>query len=106
MLPLKTQYQACKKLQNSQYPSITPVIFTLSSYLNQQQQQTVVTLNGANYRYFSKVQLDTFTIDIIYISSDLINFNVPRDLPAGLYPISVLNDTIASNTVEFLYNPN
>ena len=101
MLNINKKFTVCKKLQNTQYPIITPLILHESSYLDNVHNQTVVTLLGTNFRYFSIVNLGTISIDIIYISSNLISFNVPRNLSPGTYSLSVTNDNISSNSITF-----
>ena len=96
MSNIYTRY-TCKKLQNNQYPNINPTIAQVSSYLDEVYQQTVVTVLGTNFRYFSIINLGNISLNIIYISSNLISFNVPRNLPSGLYSLSVVNDSISSN---------
>ena len=94
------QYKVCKKLQNNQYPNITPVILEAYSYLDETNEQSIVTLLGINFRNFSIVKLGEIPVEFVYISSELIFFKVPRDIPSGLYPTVIINDGISSNTIN------
>lgn len=100
LLPI---YKVCAKIQKVPFPIIIPVIYSISSYNNESQNQTVVTIIGTDFRYFSKVQLDNIPLDITFISSNVITFNVPRDTPFGQYNIYVFNDNLSSNTITFLH---
>lgn len=93
----------CAKLKINQYPITVPIIYDISYYYDSIQKQTVITIVGSNFRYFSTVQLGNNNIQIIYISSSIIQINVPRNVTPGIYPLYVLNDMWNSNTVNYTH---
>jgi hypothetical protein len=94
-------YVTCAKLQIKQYPSTAPVIYDWSYYYDSTQNLTVITIIGANFRYFSTVQLGYYNIEVIYISSTLIQVNVPRNITTGVYSLQVINDNLVSNSINY-----
>jgi hypothetical protein len=93
----------CAKLKIKQYPSIVPIIYDLSYYYNNINNQVIITIIGENFRYFSKVQLNKLSIEIIYISSSCIQISVPRNLMPGLYSLQVINDNLISNSINYTH---
>ena len=93
----------CAKLKINQYPIPVPIIYDISYYYDNTQNQTVITIVGSNFRYFSTVKLGNKNIEIIYISSTIIQINVPRNLNAGIYSLYVSNDIFNSNSVNYTH---
>ena len=94
------QYKVCKKLQNNQYPNLTPVILESFSYIDEINDQTIVTLLGRNFRDFSIVKIGEIIVEFVYISSEVIFVKIPRDLPSGLYPLYVSTYDVSSNIIN------
>ena len=97
-------YVTCAKLKMNQYPSTAPVIYDWSYYYDSTTNQTVITIVGANFRYFSIVQFGYYNIQIIYISSTIIQIYVPRNAAPGNYPLYVKNDNLTSNLIYYNNN--
>ena len=97
-------YVTCAKLKIKQYPSTAPVIYDWSYYYDTTQNLTVITIIGANFRYFSMVQLGYYNIEVIYISSTIIQVNVPRNITAGIYTLQVINDNLTSNSINYTHS--
>jgi hypothetical protein len=98
---VSNSYVTCSKLKIKQYPSTAPIIYDWSYYYDTIQNQIIITIIGANFRYFSRVQLGNYNIEVIYISSTIIQVNVPRNITTGVYTLQVINDNIASNSVNY-----
>jgi len=100
---MSNPYVTCKKLKIKQYPSTAPLIYDVSSYYDTTQKQTIITITGTNFRYFSTVQLGYYNIEVIYISSSIIQINVPRSITPGVYSLQVINDNLISNSIDYIH---
>ena len=96
-------YVKCAKLKITQYPSTTPIINDFSYYYDTTQNQIIITLIGSNFRSFSTVKLGSNNIEIIYISSSIIQINVPRNLKPNVYSLIVINDYSISNSINYTH---
>jgi Chaperone of endosialidase/IPT/TIG domain len=90
------------KAYNNVYPSVTPVIYSLSKTQSISGSNTLVYIYGLNFRLYSVVQIGTTIVsNITYVSSQEIAFYVPTNLLFGQYTIQVINENLASNTVNY-----
>ncbi len=90
------------KAYNNVYPSVTPIIYSLSRSESISGANTIVYITGLNFRDYSVVQIGTTVVsNITYISSQSIAFYVPTNLPFGQYTIQVINENLVSNSVTY-----
>lgn len=96
-----TNNSSCIGWNNPTSISIKPIITSLSGFYSPAGTTTLVVIFGKNFRNFSKIRFGAYTPNTIFISSDQIQFYVPIAATAGVYPIQVFNDTLASNVVTY-----
>ena len=74
------------------YPSFNPIINNLSSTLSLFGIYSQVYINGSNFQGTAFVNFGTYkNLPIIFYSSFNISFVVPKNAPAGIYDIVVVN---------------
>lgn len=103
---VNTKQIRCRKYRLS-YPSITPVIYSLSTTSSNQGIYTEVFLSGLNFYPFGKTVLNFGSyknIPISYLSSFNISFVVPIDASAGNYDVQVANISSTQVTPCYFYS--
>ena len=98
------------KIYKGYYPDYTPVITTLSPDSSTVGKYKQVYVYGNNFSMGSKIgytviKFNNITIPVTFYGSDSVSFVVPVDLPAGVYPVQVMNilypTSFYSNIVSF-----
>jgi len=92
---------ACASFVGALRPNITPSIQQTSSTSSIAGGNSYITLKGTNYRDYSIVNFGQTRISPQFISSSILTFKIPEELPYGTYFIFVSNDNLNSNSVEY-----
>jgi hypothetical protein len=103
---INTKMIRCRKYQPG-YPSITPVINSLSITSSQQGIYTQVLVSGLNFFPFGKTVLNFGSyknLPISYLSSFNISFVVPIDAALGNYDVQVANISTTQVNPTFFYS--
>jgi hypothetical protein len=103
---INTKMIRCRKYQPG-YPSITPVINSLSVTSSQQGIYTQVLVSGLNFFPFGKTVLNFGSyknLPISYLSSFNISFIVPIDAATGNYNVQVANISNTQVNPTFFYS--
>lgn len=103
---INTKMIRCRKYQSG-YPSITPVINSLSITSSQQGNYAQVLVSGLNFFPFGKTVLNFGSyknLPISYLSSFNISFIVPIDAATGNYNVQVANISNTQVNPTFFYS--
>jgi hypothetical protein len=96
-------------------PSITPEIYGLSSNSSVAGVYTIINIYGTNFSIngptgYSTINFGTYlNLPIIFLGSQTISFEIPTNIVAGTYNLTVENilypNTLYSNSVPYTLTP-
>ena len=90
----------CRKFALT-YPTLIPLIISLSSYYDSNKSISTVHISGDNFRNFSTVLFNNSTLPFTFINSENISFDIPPNSIPGYYPIQISNEGNSSNIVFY-----
>ena len=91
----------CQGWANPNTNYTTPTISSLSGTSSPVGGNTLVAVFGTNFKLYSTIKFGTYTPNIIFISSNQIDFYIPNFAISGINPVQVFNDIYGSNVVEY-----
>lgn len=91
----------CIKYKREAYPSINPVIYSLSSYSGYSNLNNTVYVNGINFDPDAIVIFEGLDCNTFYNEPINLFFYVPINLPKGNYNVVVKSLGIISNSITY-----
>ena len=100
-MPILFNTGLCQGWANPGTNYAVPTISFLSDTYSPAGGTTLVAIFGTNFKLFSTVKFGTYSPNMIFISSQQIDFYVPSSASFGNYPVQVFNDTYGSNVITY-----
>ena len=91
----------CQGWANPNTNYTTPTISSLSGTSSPVGGNTLVAIFGSNFKLYSTIKFGTYTPNMIFVSSNQIDFYIPNFAISGINPVQVFNDIYGSNVVEY-----
>jgi len=91
----------CQGWANPNTNYTTPTISFLSGTSSPVGGNTLVAIFGTNFKLYSTIKFGTYTPNMIFVSSNQIDFYIPNFAISGINPVQVFNDIYGSNVVEY-----
>ena len=91
----------CQGWANPNTNYTTPTISSLSGTSSPVGGNTLVAVFGTNFKLYSTIKFGPYTPNMIFISSNQIDFYIPNFAISGINPVQVFNDIYGYNVVEY-----
>ena len=91
----------CQGWANPNTNYTTPTISSLSGTSSPVGGNTLVAVFGTNFKLYSTIKFGPYTPNMIFISSNQIDFYIPNFAISGINPVQVFHDIYGSNVVEY-----